>query len=152
MDKGYYFKSNSGRVGIVTLLLLLSVVMLPAFSNMVYGEQSAPLTYPLIKDSEGIGKIIPASSYVVEFTYGEKQYVLDGDSSARLDELLSAIGLEGTVSGYQVSAPHLFNVFPGDENGLSGDANAEVLYMTALQPFDTEEWLEVVISYHRNGR
>ena len=123
MDKGYYFKSNSGRVGIVTLLLLLSVMMLPAFSNMVYGEQSAPLAYPLINDSEGTGKIIPASGYVVEFTYGENQYVLSGDSSVRLDELLSGISLEGTVSGYQVSAPDLFNIFPGDEIGLSGGAD-----------------------------
>ena len=151
MDKCYYFKSNSGRVGIVTLLLLLSVVMLPAFSNVVYGEQSAPLAYPLINDSEGTGKIIPASGYVVEFTYGENQYVLDGDSSVRLNELLSGIGLEGTVSDYQVSAPHLFNIFPGAEIGFSGGADAGVLYMTALQPFDTEEWLEVVIdggTYH----
>ena len=57
-----------------------------------------------------------APGYTVEFTVGEKQYVLAGDSSVDLSEILGSLGISGEISGASSSADSLFSVAQ-DENG-----------------------------------
>ena len=54
--------------------------------------------------------------YTVEFTAGEKQYVLNGDTSVALDEILGELGISGTVTEASSSNDSLFSV-AADENG-----------------------------------
>ncbi len=56
------------------------------------------------------------SKYTVEFTAGEKQYVLGGDTSVALDEILGELGISGTVTEASSSNDSLFSV-AADENG-----------------------------------
>ncbi len=56
------------------------------------------------------------SKYTVEFTAGEKQYVLGGDTSIGLDDILGELGISGTVTEASSSNDSLFSVV-ADENG-----------------------------------
>ena len=77
------------------------------------------------------------SYYVVEFTYNELQYVLPGDSSIKLSEILKTLAIEGTVSDAEVSDETLFTV--------TKDEEGDDWTVTALQAFSTEEWMKVTI-------
>ena len=55
-------------------------------------------------DSDGF------SFYTVEFTYEDLEYVLSGDESVPLSEVLEAIGLSGDVTDAEVSNESLFSV------------------------------------------
>ena len=50
------------------------------------------------------------SYYTVEFTYGDLQYVMEGDSEIPLSTILDKIGLSGTVTAATSSNPELFSV------------------------------------------
>ena len=50
------------------------------------------------------------SFYTVEFTYNSLEYVMDGDSSVALSDILSYVGLTGEVTAATSSAPELFSV------------------------------------------
>ena len=43
------------------------------------------------------------SAYTVEFTYEGRQYMMPGDSTVRLSEILDAVGLTGEVTAVAVS-------------------------------------------------
>ncbi|MBQ6316586.1 MAG: Ig-like domain-containing protein, partial [Oscillospiraceae bacterium] len=75
------------------------------------------------------------SYYTVEFTYDEMQYVLEGDASIPLNDILSAVGLSGDVEAVEVSDETLFSAT--QENGT--------WMITALRAFSTEEWMKVTI-------
>lgn len=75
------------------------------------------------------------SYYTVEFTYEEKQYVLEGDASIPLEDILSAVGLSGEAEAVEVSDDTLFTAT--QENGT--------WMITALRAFSTEEWMKVTI-------
>lgn len=98
------------------------------------------------------------SYYTVEFTYGDKQYVLEGDGVVKLDELLASIGIEGEVKGTTVSNSELFDVIMGTEKGVNritrfekgkarkvpvNDPEGTVRYVVSYKAFDTEEWMDV---------
>lgn len=103
------------------------------------------------------------SYYTVEFTYSNKQYILEGNSYVRLLDILEYVGLSGEVTSYSVSNTELFNIFLGDEDGISyfyetvedeynetnpipiNNENGTVLYMVSLQSFLSDEWLKVTI-------
>lgn len=99
------------------------------------------------------------SYYTVEFTYGEKQYVLEGSGEIKLADMLDSIGITGEVSSYEVSNSELFNVFLGSEKGIIygfdpideeeslifPTNNGTIPWILSLKPFKTEEWLKVVI-------
>ena len=99
------------------------------------------------------------SYYTVEFTYEEKEYVLQGGREIKLSELLEAIGLSGEAEVWEVSAPELFNIYLGDDNGViysyevidGSDAieiptnDGDTPWLLSLQPFDTTQWLGVTI-------
>lgn len=76
------------------------------------------------------------SYYTVEFTYGELQYVMEGDATVPLANILQAVGLVGEPTDAVSHAPELFAA-RRDESGT--------WQVTALQPFQTTERLSVVI-------
>jgi len=75
------------------------------------------------------------SLYTVEFTYNSLQYVLPGDSSAAMSEILSEVGLSGEVSAVEISDTNLFSA--SNETGK--------WVVTAHQAFSTTEWMKVTI-------
>ncbi len=75
------------------------------------------------------------SFYTVEFTYGDLQYVMEGDTTIPLADILDFVGLTGEVTDVTVSAPVLFTAY----------RNNGVWYVDALEAFQTQEWMKVVI-------
>ena len=79
------------------------------------------------------------SYYTVEFTYGEKQYVLNGDSSTKLTEILKHVGISlksgnESITKAESSEPELFSV--------SKNADGEWI-VSALKAFSVTEKLTV---------
>ena len=78
------------------------------------------------------------SCYTVEFTYGDKQYVLyNEDSPIELCTILNAVGLTGTINSVSVSDESLI--------GIVRDEETDTWLIYTLKPFETEEWLKAVI-------
>ena len=75
------------------------------------------------------------SYYTVEFTYRELQYILPGDSSTPLADILACVGLSGTVESVEVSDSMLF---------FASKAGGEWT-VAALRPFTSQEWLKVTL-------
>ena len=75
------------------------------------------------------------SYYTVEFTYSDKQYVMNGDTSIPLSDILDYVGISGDVSAVSVSNEELF----------SASNDSGVWMITAHQAFKTNEWMKVVI-------
>ena len=76
------------------------------------------------------------SLYTVEFTYNTLEYVLPGDSSVPMSEILSTLGLAGAVEAVEISDTSLFSA--GNETGE--------WIVTAHQAFSTTEWMKVTIN------
>ena len=90
-----------------------------------------------VKGEEVSAKTDGFSFYTVEFTYGNMQYVLAGDSTIDLSEILAKVGLSGEVTAVAVSNSALF----------SAEKNADNQWLiTAHQAFDTKEWMKVTIN------
>lgn len=51
------------------------------------------------------------AGYTMEFTRDGLQYVLPGDSTVELNEILSAVGLTGAVRDVTFSDPGLLNIY-----------------------------------------
>ena len=77
------------------------------------------------------------SNYTVEFTYGELQYVLPGDSRVELTTILDTIGIDvnGEISEVIGSNDNLFK--PVNEDGT--------WHIEAVTAFTSKEWLKVKI-------
>ena len=75
------------------------------------------------------------SYYTVEFTYDEKQYVMNGDTTVALSDILDYVGLTGEVSAVSVS----------DESLFSASNESGEWMVTAHQAFSTNEWMKVTI-------
>ena len=78
------------------------------------------------------------SVYVVEFTYGELQYVLEGDTSVKLSEIQEKVELQGTVTAAEVSNEEYFTV--------TKDESGDDWTVTAKKAFNTEETLTLTIA------
>ena len=87
-------------------------------------------------DGAVIAETTGFSKYTVEFYYNQKEYVLQGDSSIALSEILAAVGLTGEVTDVAVSNTDLFSA--SNETGE--------WIITAHQAFDTTEWIAVTIN------
>ena len=96
-------------------------------------EETEDEETPLVVEAESES----FSYYVVEFTVGELQYVLNGDGSVKLSVILEELELEGIVTAAEVSNEELFTV--------EKDAEGDDWTVTALQAFSSEEWLKVTI-------
>ena len=75
------------------------------------------------------------SLYTVEFTYDEKQYVMKGDTTVALSDILEKVGLTGEVSEVEVSDESLFSAKKKDGEWM----------VTANKAFSTTEWMKVTI-------
>lgn len=75
------------------------------------------------------------SYYVVEFTYNDFEYVLDGESSVMLSTILSTLGISGNPSSVTFSDPMLVGVTQTD-----GDWQ-----ITALSAFTSDETLTILV-------
>ena len=58
------------------------------------------------------------SYYTVEFTYNNLQYVLNGDESVALSEILSKVGLVGEATDVKVSNSELFSASKKDDKWI----------------------------------
>ena len=76
------------------------------------------------------------SLYTVEFTYNTLEYVLPGDSSVAMSEIISTLGLTGEVEAVSISDTSLFSA--SNETGE--------WIVTAHQAFFTTEWMKVTIN------
>ena len=90
-----------------------------------------------VKGEEVSAKTDGFSFYTVEFTYGNMQYVLAGDSTIDLSEILAKVGLSGEVTAVSVSNSALFSATKNADNQW---------LITAHQAFDTKEWMKVTIN------
>lgn len=75
------------------------------------------------------------SYYTVEFTYNDLQYVMGGDTTVALSEILATVGLSGNVEAVVSSNPDLFKA----EN------QGGTWQITAMQAFHTNETLTVTL-------
>ncbi|EHL17164.1 hypothetical protein HMPREF9628_02228, partial [Peptoanaerobacter stomatis] len=89
-----------------------------------------------VKGDEVSAKTDGFSFYTVEFTYGNMQYVLLGDSTIDLSEILAKVGLSGEVTAVSVSNSALFSAEKTADNQW---------LITAHRAFDTKEWMKVTI-------
>ncbi|EHI54765.1 hypothetical protein HMPREF9333_02054 [Johnsonella ignava ATCC 51276] len=90
-----------------------------------------------VKGEEVSAKTDGFSFYTVEFTYGNMQYVLLGDSTIDLSEILAKVGLSGEVTAVSVSNSALFSATKNADNQW---------LITAHRAFDTKEWMKVTIN------
>ncbi|AVM69160.1 hypothetical protein C3V36_07840 [Lachnospiraceae bacterium oral taxon 500] len=90
-----------------------------------------------VKGEEVSAKTDGFSFYTVEFTYGNMQYVLAGDSTIDLSEILAKVGLSGEVTAVSVSNSALFSATKNADNQW---------LITAHRAFDTKEWMKVTIN------
>ena len=76
------------------------------------------------------------SYYTVEFSYESKQYVLNGDTEVKMDDVIKSAGLSGTVEAAESSNNDLLSVRLSDDG---------TWYVKANSAFTTEETLNVTI-------
>ena len=91
-------------------------------------------------DVEQEGETITANTegfsfYTVEFTYEQKQYVMNGNTTIALSDILSEVNLSGTVESVTVSNPELFSA--SDETGT--------WLVTSHKAFSSNEWMKVTL-------
>ena len=75
------------------------------------------------------------SYYTVEFTYNDLQYVMEGDTTIALADILAKVGLAGEVTAVKVSNEKLFSA-----SNESGE-----WMVTAHKAFTSTEWMKVTI-------
>ena len=76
------------------------------------------------------------SYYTIEFSYESKQYVLNGDTEVKMDDVIESVGLSGTVEAAESSNNDLLSVRQSDDG---------TWYVKANSAFATEETLNVTI-------
>ena len=73
------------------------------------------------------------TTYTVEFTYNDTQYVMEGGITVPLKEILDYINISGNVTSYKVSNKNLFDVIKKDG----------ALFVESKKAFTSNEWLDV---------
>lgn len=94
-----------------------------------------------VEDNTIHAEVESFSYYTVEFTFGDKQYVLEGDGSAELSDILDTLGIKGNIQNVEVSDEKLLLV----EHDYAKVWGIDKWYVSAIKPFDTEEWMDVTI-------
>jgi len=75
------------------------------------------------------------SYYTVEFTYGDMQYVMEGDTEVPLQDVLDYVGIAGTVT----------NAYGSNDELFSAENRNGTWYLVAHKAFKTREWLKVTL-------
>ena len=84
------------------------------------------------------------SYYTVEFTYDEKQYVMEGDTSVALTDILSYVGIT-KADGSVATNSDITSVSVSDESLFSASNESGEWIVTAHQAFHTDEWMKVTV-------
>ena len=84
------------------------------------------------------------SYYTVEFTYNEKQYVMEGDSEVPLTDILSYVGIT-KADGSTAASNDITAVSVSNESLFSASAESGEWMVTAHQAFHTDEWMKVTV-------
>ena len=84
------------------------------------------------------------SYYTVEFTYNEKQYVMEGDSSVALTDILSYVGIT-KADGNAATDSDITAVSVSDESLFSASNESGEWIVTAHQAFTSNEWMKVTV-------
>ncbi len=84
------------------------------------------------------------SYYTVEFTYDEKQYVMQGDSNVALVDILSFVGIT-KADGNAAESSDISAVSISNEELFSASNESGEWIVTANQAFHTDEWMKVTI-------
>ena len=100
-------------------------------------------------DTTGQGAVVMAESdgfsyYTVEFTYNEKQYVMEGDSTVALTDILSYVGIT-KADGSTATDSDITTVSVSDESLFSASNESGEWMVTAHQAFHTDEWMKVTV-------
>ena len=100
------------------------------------GEEVKPQQME-VETKDGVATVVTDgfSYYTVEFTYNNLTYVLNGDETVALSEIMDYVGLSGEVTGVEVSDETLF---------MASDETGE-WQVSTLQPFSTDEWMKVTV-------
>ena len=75
------------------------------------------------------------SYYTVEFTYGDMQYVMEGDTEVPLQDVLDYVGIAGTVT----------NAYGSNDELFSAENRNGTWYLVAHKAFKSQEWLKVTL-------
>ena len=84
------------------------------------------------------------SYYTVEFTYDEKQYVMEGDSTVALTDILSYVGIT-KADGSAATDSDITSVSVSDESLFSASNESGEWIVTAHQAFTSNEWMKVTV-------
>ena len=114
-------KAGKSMVTLLILALILGVIW-PAGSAMVSAKESE------VRADED-------APYTVEFTYDDREFVMGGNSSVSLKEILNFLGFEGEIDAVSVSNEKLFSAEKKDGEWM----------VTAHKVFITTEWMKVTI-------
>ena len=106
-------------------------------TNIYHVSGNTAEALPVTKDCENVATVETDgfSYYTVEFTYDEKKYVMEGDSTVALSEILDYVGIVGTPTAVSVSDESLFS---------ASDDSGEWI-VTAHQAFTSKEWMKVTV-------
>ena len=123
----------------VTVAFSLAAVADENLETQVYHIDDSGSASALDVDTAGQTAVVETDSfslYQVEFTYEKKQYVLPGDQSVPLSEILKEVGLVGEVTDVQCSNTKLF----------SASRETGEWVVTTHQAFSSTEWMKVTIN------
>ena len=84
------------------------------------------------------------SYYTVEFTYDEKQYVMQGDSNVALVDILSFVGIT-KADGNAAESSDISAVSISNEELFSASNESGEWIVTANQAFTSTEWMKVTV-------
>jgi hypothetical protein len=100
------------------------------------GEMSASSLDVTVSDNTAVVMAESFSVYTVEFTYGGRQYVMQGGTVLPLRTILEDIGLYGEATNVEVSDSELFEAY----------LQYGEWYVESKLPFLTDEWMRVTIA------
>ena len=125
---------------IFNLVLATFLFVLSLFSNSVVKAENYLLNENpngnLIGANDYLGDV--SSGYTVEFTYNNKQYVLQGDSSVELLDILKKLGLTGEILNVEVSNNDLLSIVK--------EGDKWIVY--SKKSFFSTEWVKVTLDDH----
>ena len=111
-------------------------------------EENGELAAEVLETSEQGSLVIAESDgfsyYTVEFTYNEKQYVMDGDSEVPLTDILDYVGITKADGSTAVSGD-VTAVSVSDESLFSASDESGEWIVTAHQAFTSNEWMKVTV-------
>ena len=111
-------------------------------------EENGELAAEVLETSEQGSLVIAESDgfsyYTVEFTYGDLQYVMQGDSEVALIDILSFVGIT-KADGSAATDSDITAVSVSDESLFSASNESGEWMVTAHQAFSTDEWMKVTV-------